>query len=1030
MEKKVFSYFFLFVIIIVGLLSLNLLPKESQPDVQVPIAVINTPYFGASATEVEGQVTDEIEKSIKNISGIKEIKSTSSTGNSSVVVQLNQDENITEKIDEIKDKIDSIKSSLPQNANNYTIYDIKFSDAPMFSFVLFSNENNFSLKKTVDDLSDELEKVNGVSSVSHTGLPELEYSIWLDEKKIEQYSLSFAEIRQKISSSNILIPVGELEIENQPYVLNMKSKIENITQLENIPIKNFKNNVLFLKNIAKIEKNFKEQKINSNIFLWEDRKKQNSVIFNVSKEKGYNILKLTDSLEEKLLKLKESRGIEYKIILNIGEYAWKDIVNLSKNGLMTTLLVFLILIFILKTKDAFIAAIGIPISFLVAFIFFLLVENTINFISLFSMILAIGILVDSDIVITEGIAKRKEKIKAEEKNLSEKEQEEKASRLAIQDLAGPMIAGTATTIAVFVPLLFLSGVTGDFIKNIPFTIIFILLASQVVSILFIPLMHSTRSKRKIKITKKIKKLNFEKFEKKYKKVLGYFFQKRKRENIFVSFVLIFFTITIILPISGIIKSEFFPGGDVDYIYINIELDRNASKDETVEYMKRLDQEVLDKDFYTSIISTSGKTSDFNNKIDFGDRFGNILINFKDEEKSNGLKHLSKLRTELESKGYDKIEVSAPEGGPPTGTPIDFKVLGDNFKEVRNSSLLIEKILTSYPEVLNIDSSLEKNNIGFDIVVDRGKASLMNVDLSSVALKILAKTSGVKVFEIKNGEEKIETFIKISNTEDRGLRQNNLSPEKILNTKIKNNVGEYIFLSSFVKILPKSKNSSLKHYNTKKSISITAKKTEKSNLIEIIEKFKKEFTEKNSYNTKIEFGGAFAEQEQSFGETGLAFMVGIAAIFGILIFLFNSIRLSFIIESVIPLAFSGVIIGLFVTGNSISFPAILGFIALSGIIVNNSIILIYVYENRRKKLLDEKGEATKEEMSEIVKEGSISRLRPIILTTMTTIIGVMPLIATSAIWAPISYTIIFGLLFATVITLIFIPILYKKFYPKK
>jgi multidrug efflux pump len=327
----------------------------------------------------------------------------------------------------------------------------------------------------------------------------------------------------------------------------------------------------------------------------------------------------------------------------MGENAEKDILNLSQNGLTTIILVFLILVFILKTKDAFIAAIGIPISFLVSFIFFLLVGNTINFISLFSMILAIGILVDSDIVITEGIAKRKNTIKKKHAELSNDEQEILASKLAIKDLAGPMLAGTATTIAVFAPLLFLSGVTGDFIKNIPFTIIFILLASQIVSVFFIPLLHSISFKKiklpkKIKLSQKvkIKKFNFEKVERRYEVILSYFLRNKKRGRIFILGIITFFILTLILPISGILKSQFFPGGDVNFIYLNIEMERGSSKYDVSQYTTSIEKELENLPFYTSIVSTVGETSGGLKKIrKYGDRFGNILINIKDEEKGNG-----------------------------------------------------------------------------------------------------------------------------------------------------------------------------------------------------------------------------------------------------------------------------------------------------------------------------------------------------------------------------------------------------------
>jgi multidrug efflux pump subunit AcrB len=284
------------------LISLKLLPKESQPDIQIPIAIINTPFFGASALEVENQITKEIEKAVKNISAIEKIDSTSKTGFSSIVLQFNQDEDIDEKIQEIKESIDAIKNSFPQGTSEYKVRDVKSSDSPIFKFVIFSNENNFTLKKVSDELKEFLENIDGVSIVNFSGIPEFEYSILLDRKKFEQYNLSFSEIKQKILSSNILIPAGKLKVNNQEYIIDIKTKIEGVSDLENIPIKNFKNNVLSLKDIAQVEKGFKISNTSSKIFFQDNKERMKSIVFSISKEADFNILDLSRNLKNNLKK--------------------------------------------------------------------------------------------------------------------------------------------------------------------------------------------------------------------------------------------------------------------------------------------------------------------------------------------------------------------------------------------------------------------------------------------------------------------------------------------------------------------------------------------------------------------------------------------------------------------------------------------------------------------------------------------------------------------------------------------------------
>ena len=387
---------------------------------------------------------------------------------------------------------------------------------------------------------------------------------------------------------------------------------------------------------------------------------------------------------------------------------------------------------------------------------------------------------------------------------------------------------------------------------------------------------------------------------------------------------------------------------------------------------------------------------------------------------------------MTEKSLDKINLSAPRGGPATGFPIEFNIVSKSFETSKKGAILAEDILKKIDGVININSELDKNNTGLELIIDRNKVSLFNLSIHNISREILSSTTGVDVLTIKKDFENINVVLK-NKKNDEKENLNHINVEDILSIKIKNNYGQYIPISSFAKVLPKSENSTIKHFNQKVSIKITAERKEGFVLARIISQIKDDFLEKNETSSTLEFGGAFAEQEQSFGETGFAFLGGVALIFGILIFLFNSIRLPLIIESVIPLAFSGVVVGLVVTGNPLSFPSILGFIALSGIVVNNSIILIYIYEELRKNKLKnkEENEVFKEsEINEIILNGSKERLRPILLTTITTIIGVVPLIFSSPIWAPIAYSIIFGLLFATFITLIFIPIIYKRCYPKR
>ena len=503
--RKVFAFFLMISLFLLGVYSIFKIPRESQPEVNVPIVVVKTPYIGAKSIDVEDIVTNKIEDEINKIKGISSISSTSSDNYSSIIVEFNQNVDIDKKEDEVQKAVNIAKADFSSDIEEPLVQKVEITDEPIYVFSISSDKNDYEFKQKLDNLKEKIEDIDGVGSVEYTGYDEFQYSLYFNPKKAEKYNLSAIDVFNLIKKSNINIPVGKIKIDNINYPIEINTDIKNINELKKIVLINKKDTNIYLSDIVDVKKEFSNNKdFSLTLNKQKDRNpeiKRASVVY-IKKEQGYNVQDVVNSVKKFLSEERERYknknddflDEENIILLNDkGELVKEDLTNLVKNGIMTVLLVFILLLFILGFKDSLIASFGIPFSFVLSFIAFILVGNTLNFISLFSLILSIGILVDSDIVMSEGI----------EKLIKKGYTKEEASIEAVKRLGTPMIAGTLTTIAVFVPLMFLSGTTGQFIKSIPFTVIFVLIASQLVSIFAIPVLHATNYTNFLKNIKKI-----------------------------------------------------------------------------------------------------------------------------------------------------------------------------------------------------------------------------------------------------------------------------------------------------------------------------------------------------------------------------------------------------------------------------------------------------------------------------------------------------------------------------------------------
>ena len=1020
LNKKSFSYLLVGALVVFGLNSAVSLPRESNPEVQIPIAIVTTILPGGSALDVEKLVTNKIEEALSNnLDELNKLSSSSKNGVSSVTVEFNADADIAASIQDVKDEVDKIKTDLPEEAEDPIISEINFVNEPIMILAVSSDLPVLEFIKLSNDLEDELNKVKGVSRVSKSGIAKKEVQVVVKKDALRNFSLNISDVVFAISRANSSLPVGSIEFSDIEYSVKFDGDIKDPSSVKDIAILNKNGESIYVRDLAFVSDGVDKSSGFSRISL-NGIPSEQAVSFAIFKKTGGDVTKITQAVKDRVEELKKGmlKGSSTLVFFDTGEVVKKDLSNLTQSGLQTVAFVMLILFVVIGWREALIAGLAIPMSFLVAFIGLYASGNSINFVSLFSLILSVGILVDSAIVITEGV----------HTNILSGLSRRESAKKAIAEFQWPLISGTMTTVAVFAPLFFISGVTGQFIAVIPFTIIFVLLASLFVALAIIPLFASVLFRKKeISENKLLKKQEdyTNRVQIWYKEKLNNILNNKRKENYFFISLLVAFILALALPATGVVKTIFFAQEDADFIFIEIEKPEGTILSKTDLSVREVEEYLYNEPFIESFVATTGKSSSFNDNSVTGEKYGNITVILKDNRKLTSSEILTKLSKKLEPVKSADISLFQANNGPPTGAPVFIQFFGDDLDQLAKVALRAENILNSIEGTNFVKTSNRSDGLEFVLEFNEAKAAELGINPSVVAQILRTSIFGTKATVIKNEGEDRDVVVKLNlNTNYQNTDETNKTNiDSIRYMEIQSPFGP-IILDSLVDVSIKRSSARIDHEERKRMIAVSSELKEGFTATQIISEFKQKTDDLNLPDgVTFRVGGEAEDVDQSFKDMFIALITGMVLVLSILVLQFNSYRYAIFIISVVPFSFIGIFFGLAISGNSLSFPSIMGYIALSGIVVNNSIILIDVMNKLRKK-------NPERSIQEIVIEGASSRLRPILLTTITTIIGVAPLIYVAEIWAPLAFAIIFGLSFAVIITLLLVPVLYNRWPGKQ
>ena len=1102
LKNKNTVYLILFVLVVFGIVSYVTLPKELFPEVNFPTVMVQTIYPGNSASDMENLVSKELEKELKSLKGVNSLKSTSVQDVSMIFIEYTPSTDIDEVLPDVKDAVDKARQNLPADLpTDPTVLEVDISEFPIININLSGDYNLDELKTYAEYLQDEFEGIPEISKVEIKGLSEKEIQINIDIHKMESMGISFNTIENVITSENITMSGGDIEMNDSRRSVRIVGEFKTIDEIRNIVVKNQNQNIVYLRDIAEVVNTYADAESYARL------NNHPVVSLQIIKKSGENLIKATDQIYNLIDVAKETEVIPADIDISItndqSERVRGQLSNLENSMIIGIIFVVMVLFFFLGLKNASLVGLAIPISMLISFVILNFMGATINMIILFGLILALGMLVDNGLVVVENI------YRFVDNGYSIKQ----ATRQATGEIAVPIIASTLTTLAAFFPLLFWDDIMGEFMKFLPITLIIVLSSSLFSALIITPVLATVLVKRK-QDEKPINKLKLFIFsgavillsiplyfmasytfanvlmlvgiltllytfifldlanwfqnvilvwlENFYKKILRYTISGKK-PYIFLlgTFFLMIATLTVFF---GVRQPEIsmFPNNAPEYINIIAELPVGTDLEATDSIIKIAEKDLYEqlepyKDKIKSVLTTVGKGANRAGEISMGNNSNKAIMTIKFVDfQLRGDLNTSKLMKDLAAHFDNRYSgivffVEKNKNGPPTGSQINLELTGQDMPTlIAISDSIIYKIENSNIEgieALKID--IETGNPELLITIDREKARRFGLSTGQIAMTIRTAIFGKDISDFKIGEDEYPIQLRFA----KKYRYNLAS---LMNQKItfRNQKGKMISvpISSVANVEYSSSYGAIKRTEQKRTVTIFSNVIEGYNANKINKQIQTVISDyKYPAGYGIDFTGEQEKMKDTMAFLSLALVIAVSLILIILVTQFNSIFKPLIILASVLFSLIGVFGG--IATFDMDFIVIMtgiGIISLAGVVVNNAIVLIdyidLLKSNRKKELgIEPEGNLELNEITDSIVKAGQTRLRPVLLTAITTILGLVPMAIgfninfetllsdfnpqiylggdNASFWGPMASTVIFGLAFATFLTLVIVPVMY-------
>ena len=1008
-RKPVTTIMVTLMVFIAGIVSYFNLDQALMPDMDLPIAVVMTTYVGASPEEIEELISKPMEESLGSIANVDTVTSYSSTNSSMVLLQFVDGTDIDMAAVDMRDKIDQMKSTLPDAAGDPMVIKMDINAMPITIGVKAENMDLESLNDLLEDnVVNRLERIEGVASVSLSGGITNEVRITVDPVKLAGYGLTTSTLSGLLAAENMNLPSGDLTQGNTTVAVRTIGEFTSVQEINNLPIPTSTGAVIHLSDVAKVE----QVEADRDSFTYINGEK--GILLSVDKQSTANLVKVSQSLKDEIAKLqRDYPELEIDMLSDTSDYIEMSLSNITETALLAAVIAFFVLLLFLKNAvTAGIIAVSIPTSIMATFALMYVTDINMNMTSMGGVAIGIGMLVDNSVVVLDSI------YQYYERGYTAAE----SAEIGAKEVSMAIIASTLTTVAVFLPMALIGGTTGAMMKNLSFTIMYALIASVVVALTFVPMACALLLKRETKtfVWKNLKFLSFldhwegaiDTLSRKYEKLLKWALRHRKKTVLTV--LLVFILSLCSIPLAGM---DFMASMDEGVATISVDLpngtDLDTTEETTLEVLYRL-QDIPEADVVYANVG-SGMLSSGTNSASITMN----LVDAKDRKRSTEevCDDIEKLLADIP--GAD-ITVSSSDSamGSLASADVTMNVYGyDAATLVDVEDELVDK-LSEVDGLSDVEGSTGDTVPEAKVTIDRAKASQYGITTASVAGALSTAISGSTATQYKLDGTEIDVVIRYDTNSVNYLTDLN-------NLTVTSAYGTQVPLSDVATVTMDESATTIMRENQKNYITISANadNMSTSEAQKLVEKAMADIELPDGCT--YEFSGMMEKMNDTFRSLEIAMVVAVLLVYMIMASQFESLRYPFIVMFSMPLAITGAIIGLLITGNTITMPAMMGFVMLIGMVVNNGIVLVD-YTNQ----LMDRGMNCYDALT----SAGPRRLRPILMTTLTTVLGMVPMaLATSEgseMMQALAIAVIFGLTLSTVVTLIFIPVLYMWMNERK
>jgi HAE1 family hydrophobic/amphiphilic exporter-1 len=1014
-RKPIMTSIIFIAVVILGLFSYNKLPIDLLPKIETNTIMVMTTYDGASASDVETNVTRPLESSLNTVSNLKNIKSTSKENRSIITMEFDYGLDLNVVTNDIRNKLDLVKSFMPDGAGNPIIFKLSTDMIPVIMLTATADKSLPALYKILDTkVANPLARINGVGSVSISGAPQREIQVYVDPIKLESYHLTVEALAQYIRMENVNTPAGSMDVGSDTYALRVEGQFKDPSELNNIVVGNFNGKTVKLSDVAVIKDTHEERMQES----FTNGIQGASII--VQKQSGANTVQIATDVKKILPEIQKNlpSDVKLSVIGDTSDNIIRTIESLAETVIYALLFVMIVVLFFLgRWRATVIIILTIPISLIAAFIYLALTGGTLNIISLSSLSLAIGLVVDDAIVVLENITT----------HIERGSRPKTAAVNGTNEVGLSIVASTLTIIAVFLPLTMVSGMAGVMFSQLGWMVTIIITVSMICSLTLTPMLASQllrmdpkRSKGFNAVYAPIERF-LDKLDDKYAQLVNW--AVRHKKTILAS-ASVFFILSIIPLAVGWVGTENFPAQDSGVISATIELPVGTRMELTKDVCQKLYKDWTKK--YPELDMVNFSVGQASSKNIFGSLFAknssNVgtfslrLVNLKARKRSafaitdsirNDIKRIPEIRKSTVTAGGGMSMM----GGQST---LDVEIYGYDFAQTDKVAAEVSKRLSKVEGLVNTTVSREEYTPEYQVDFDREKLALNGLNISTASNYLSNRINGITASLFREDGEEYSIVVGYG-------PQYRQSIEAIENIMIYNPQGQAIRLKDLGNVVERYTPPTIERKNRQRIITVssTVSGTTLDKAVNDINAQLKKVNIPSDITTTI--AGSFKDQQESFSDLGALLLIIVLLVFVVMASQFESITYPFIIMFSVPFGISGVVLALWLTGSTFNVMTFVGVIMLVGIVVKNGIVMVdYINLNR------ERGNG----IIRAVVTGGKSRLRPVLMTSLTAILGMMPLAISrgqgSEMWKPMAVTVIGGLTVSTMLTLVVVPVLYTLF----